>query len=57
MRKMPEKLQMTVGARIDETPVLFNFFLVSEKLRVWFSFPELRVLVKDKALIKNKPGV
>ena len=31
MRKMPEKGPMTVAARIDDTPVLFNFFLVSEK--------------------------
>ena len=31
MRKMPEKGPMTVAARIDDTPVLFNFFFVSEK--------------------------
>ena len=31
MRKTPEKWPMTIVARIDVTPVLFNFFFVSEK--------------------------
>ena len=31
MQKMPEKWPMTVAARIDDTPVLFKFFVVLEK--------------------------
>ena len=55
-RKMPEKGPMTVAARIDDTPVLFKSFFVSEKpSESLFFIPESRVLVKDKALIKNEP--
>ena len=53
---MPEKGPMTVAARIDDTSVLFKSFFVSEKpSESLFFIPESRVLVKDKALIKNEP--
>ena len=33
MRKMPEKWPMTIAARIDDTPVLFQFFFCIRKTK------------------------
>ena len=42
MRKMPEKLPMTVAARIDDTPVLFIYFFCIRKTESLVFIPRVK---------------